>query len=172
MIKLIILFSCIFYSSIFISTNEDQFSWSSGRKLTWADFKGKPDKLNPASALTYTDIKIGASYTDGKVAVQVQNFFDTKLSWSKNKTSATLLAHEQLHFDITEIYTRKIRIKLNSIASEETIRNGTLNKESAKLLKEWHTFQKEYDDETKHGVIADKQKEWEAKVGALLKQIQ
>jgi hypothetical protein len=164
-----ILLSLIFCSPFFITNDTTQFSWSVDRKLIWSDFKGKPDKLNPASALTYSDIKIGASFIDGKVAVTVQNFFDTKLSWSKNKTSTTLLAHEQVHFDITEIYTRKIRIKLNTIASEETIRNGTLNKESSSLLKEWKAFQKKYDDETNHGIIADKQKEWEEKVAMLLK---
>jgi hypothetical protein len=164
-----IILSTIFYSSFFITNEDAQFPWSNDRKLTWADFKGKPDKLNSASALTYSDIKIGASFIDGKVAVTVQNYFDANLSWSKNKTSASLLAHEQVHFDITEIYTRKIRNKLNSIASEETIRNGTMNKESTILLKEWRAFQKKYDDETNHGIIADKQKEWEQKVVLLLK---
>ncbi|WP_018343101.1 DUF922 domain-containing protein [Cytophaga aurantiaca] len=172
MVRIVLILSCLLFSSAFVSTDGTQFSWSSSRKLTWADFKGKPDKLNPAAALTYSDIKIGASYIDGKVAVQVQNFFDTKLSWSKNKTSVPLLAHEQVHFDITEIYTRKIRLKLNVIASEETIRNGTLNKESSILLKEWKSFQKKYDDETNHGILAAKQKEWQEQVAALLKTIQ
>ena len=165
-----ILINSILLLMVFASfCTEDRFSWQENRKLTWADFKGKPDKLNPATALTYSDIKIGASFMDGKVAVTVQNFFDPKLSWSKNKTSLTLLAHEQAHFDITEIYTRKIQIKLNAIASEETIKNGTLNKASTILLKEWKLFQQKYDDETNHGIIADKQKEWEVKVALLLK---
>ena len=164
-----ILLSGIFYCSFFISNESEQFSWSMARKLTWTDFKGKPDKLNPATALTYSDIKIGVSFIDGNITVTVDNLFDTKLSWTKNKTSTALLAHEQAHFDITEIYTRKIRIKLNAIASEETIRNGTLNKESTILLNEWKSFQKKYDDETNHGIILNKQKEWEEKVRMLLK---
>lgn len=148
---------------------EDRFCWQANRKLIWADFKGKQDKLNPAVALTYSDIKIGASFINGNVSVTVNNLFDAKLSWTKNKTSTALLAHEQVHFDITEIYTRKIRIKLNAIASEETIKNGTLNKESTILLNEWKSFQKKYDDETNHGIIMVKQKEWEEKVTMLLK---
>ena len=165
-----ILLSTIFCSTFFISKENAQFSWTEDRRLTWADFKGKPDKQYPATALTYTDIRIEASSVDGKVMVTVQNFFDTKLSWSKNKTSSALLAHEQAHFDITEIYTRKLRIKLNKIVSEETIRNGTLNKESTIILNEWKSFQKEYDDETNHGIITNKQKEWEEKVAMLLKE--
>lgn len=165
-----ILLTAIFCSISFISQEKAQFSWTKDRRLTWADFKGKPDKLLSATALTYSDIKIGASSIDGKVTVTVENFFDTKLSWSKNKTSAALLAHEQAHFDITEIYTRKLRIKLNKIVSEETIRNGTLNKESTIILNEWKSFQKTYDDETNHGIIAYKQKEWEEKVALLLKE--
>lgn len=165
-----IILSTIFCSTFYISKENAQFSWSQDRRLTWADFKGKPDKKHFATALTYSDIKIGASSIDGKTTVTVQNFFDTKLSWSKNKTSAALLAHEQAHFDITEIYTRKLRIKLNEIVSEETIRNGTFNKESTVILNEWKSFQQKYDDETNHGIIADKQKEWEEKVAMLLKE--
>jgi hypothetical protein len=159
------LFFTFFLSFI---SNDTHITWSTSRKLTWDDFKGKPDKSMSAAALTYTDIHVGASIVDGKTQVLVDNFFDTKLSWSKNKTSVALLAHEQLHFDITELYTRKIRKRLNEIVSEETIKNGSLSKESSKLLKQWKEFQLEYDTETNHGTIPDKQKEWEQKVTILL----
>jgi len=160
----------ILFFSFFLSfvNNDTHIIWSTNRKLTWDDFNGKPDKSMQAAALTYTDIHVGASLEGGKTNVIVDNFFDTKLSWSKNKTSAALLAHEQLHFDITELYTRKIRKRLNEIVSEKTIKNGSLSKESSKLLKQWKEFQLEYDTETNHGTIPDKQKEWEQKVTLLL----
>ena len=151
-----------------LGTSDDQFPWTKGRKLTWADFKGKPVKSNFAAALTFTDIQINASLIDGQLNVEVKNYFDSKLSWTKNKESTSLLAHEQLHFDITELYTRIIRKKMKEIISEEAIRNGTLNKESSKLLKEWKEFQLQYDSETNHGVLSNKQKEWEQKVQRLL----
>jgi len=149
-------------------SSENQFSWDKNRKLTWSDFKGKPVKNHSAAALTYTDIQINASLIDGQLKVEVKNYFDPKLSWTKNKESSSLLAHEQLHFDITELYTRIIRKRLNEIISEESIRNGTINKESSKLLTEWKEFQLKYDSETKHGILTNKQKEWEQKVQALL----
>ncbi len=150
------------------SLNETQFPWSKNRKLTWNDFNGKPVKTMSAAALTYTDIQMNASFIDGKASIEVKNYFDSKLSWSKNKTSAQLLAHEQLHFDITELYTRIIRKRLNEIVSEQTIRDGTINTESSKLLKEWRAFQLKYDEETNHGVLLDKQKAWETKVAEML----
>lgn len=159
---------CITFFLLSLSASEHQFPWSKNRKLTWEDFKGKPVKSNFAAALTFTDIQINASLIDGQLNVEVNNYFDSKLSWTKNKESASLLAHEQLHFDITELYTRKIRKKLKEIISEEAIRNGTVNKESSKLLKEWKEFQLQYDSETNHGVLANKQKEWELKVQNLL----
>lgn len=164
--KCILIGLTIFLCSL--STSEQQFPWSQNRKLTWADFKGKPVKSSPAAALTYTDIQINASLIDNKLSVEVKNYFDSKLSWTKNKESSSLLAHEQLHFDITELYTRMIRKKLNDIISEEAIRNGTINKESDKLLKEWKEFQLKYDSETNHGLLANKQNEWEQKVKTLL----
>lgn len=164
--KYICIVLAIFLCSL--TANEPQFAWNEKRKLTWGDFKGKPVKSNSAAALTYTDIQIAASLIDGKLSVEVKNYFDSKLSWTKNKESSSLLAHEQLHFDITELYTRKIRKKLNDIISEEAIRSGTINKESDKLLKEWKEFQLKYDSETNHGVLANKQKEWEQKVKNLL----
>ncbi|WP_299249273.1 DUF922 domain-containing protein [uncultured Cytophaga sp.] len=154
-----------------ISSDSNSFGWTTERKLTWSDFKGKPDKSNPAAALTYTDIKMNASLNNDVISILVENLFNQNLSWSKNKNSASLLAHEQLHFDITEIYTRKIRLKMNEIASAKTIQNGTLNKESSKLLKEWKQFQNKYDEETNHGILTDKQKEWQLKVQSLLKEI-
>ena len=165
-----ILFSLLFCPTNSASTDSDQFAWSAAYKLTWDDFKGKPNKTNPAAALTFTDIHINASYSNGKIDVVVKNFFDKNLSWTKNKTSASLLKHEQTHFDITEIYTRIIRKKLSAIASEKTLQNGSFNKESSKLLKEWHEFQQKYDKETDHGLIVSKQKEWEDKVALLLKE--
>lgn len=170
MLILIQIISLLFYSAVSISEDSDQFAWSAERKLTWDDFKGKPTKTNPAAALTFTDIHISASYTNGKINVEVKNFFDKKLSWTKNKTSASLLKHEQVHFDITEVHTRIIRKKLSAIASEKSLQNGSFNKESSKLLKEWHEFQEKYDKETDHGLIAVKQKEWEDKVALLLKE--
>lgn len=166
-----IILSLFLYSSKVVeSTDDDQFAWSAERPLTWADFKGNPNKTNPAAALTYTDIQINASYVNGRIEVNVKNFFDKKLSWTKNKTSAGLLKHEQTHFDITEIYTRIIRKKLTAIASEQTLKNGSFNKESSRLLKEWNGFQQKYDKETDHGLITSKQKEWEDNVALLLKE--
>jgi len=157
------------YSTIL--TDSNTFSWTKDRKLVWSDFLGKPDKSNPAAALTYTDIKMNASLNNDVINISVENVFNKNLSWSKNKNSASLLAHEQLHFDITEVYTRKIRQKMNEIATVETMQNGTINKESSKILREWKLFQNKYDEETKHGILIDKQKEWQLKVEKLLLEI-
>lgn len=150
-------------------SDSDQFSWSAERRLIWADFKGKPVASMQAAALTYSDISVKASSDDnGLVQVSVINFFDKNKSWTKNKTSAELLAHEQLHFDITEVYTRKLREKLNAIANPDAIRSGKFAKESSKIMKEWKECQNNYDNETDHGTVASKQSEWQKKVATWL----
>ena len=149
--------------------DDSLITWTINRKLSWDDFQGKAVASNPADALTYTDIKTQArSDENGIVYVTVTNFFDKKLSWSKNKNSTALLSHEQLHFDITEYYTRVLRTKLNSIATAEAIKSGKFNKESSRILNDWQQFQQKYDKETNHGTISSKQKEWEDSVHSLL----
>ena len=88
-----------------ISTDSHTFAWTKDRKLAWSDFKGKPDKANQSAALTYTDIKISASLENDIITINVTNLFNGNLSWSKNKNSEALLAHEQVHFDIMIIIT-------------------------------------------------------------------
>jgi hypothetical protein len=162
----LVLCCCLFLSFV---QEDNRITWTEERRLSWDDFKGNPVASNPAAALTYTDIKTSAqSDGNGVVTVMVNNYFDKQLSWTKNKISKELLAHEQLHFDITEVYTRLLREKLTSIATPEAIRSGKFNRESNKILTDWKQCQNKYDNETNHGTLAEKQKEWEEKIHSML----
>ncbi|MDP6909549.1 MAG: hypothetical protein QF371_08585, partial [Flavobacteriales bacterium] len=86
--------------------------WQEERVLKWSDFKGKPNKLSKNEALTDSGIAISLTCDDEHSEVKVESFFNPYKSWSKNHTSDYLLEHEQLHFDITELFARKLRKQL------------------------------------------------------------
>ena len=69
------------------------------------------------------------------------------------------MQHEQLHFDITELYARLFRKRL-----DENIKStGDLSKISGisnTIMKEWQEEQDDYDNETNHSMNEKKQAEW------------
>jgi len=98
---------------------ETKIEWSADRKLTWDDFKGEPDTANFPNTLALTNSGFGYEsginmFKDGQVFVQ--SVFNTNLSWVVPEgRNDYVLRHEQIHFDITEIYSRKLRKELASI---------------------------------------------------------
>src|SRR5690349_706212 len=86
---------------------EDFISWSGDRLLTWEDFKCEPKTGTDAVASTSTSLGIAYQLVDGKLTYDVTCNFSKVKSWGSMKTDY-ILAHEQGHFDITEIYARKL----------------------------------------------------------------
>ena len=69
------------------------------------------------------------------------------------------MQHEQLHFDITELYARLFRKRL----AENIKSTGDLSKISGisnTIMKEWQEEQDDYDKETNHSMNEKKQAEW------------
>ena len=93
----------------------DEISWKASRRLTWDDFKARADDKDPLHALTATNIDMKAKCDNGELKVKVESIFSSKESWSKNKKSERLVFHEQLHFDFTEIYARRLYKELTSL---------------------------------------------------------
>ena len=75
-----------------------------------------------------------------------------------------MLNHEQLHFDIAELFARKLRKELEkprfTTASTEEIFSAV-----ASFNMELDKMQKRYDNETNHYRNKKKQKKWEIYVG-------
>ena len=153
-----------------ISTSEN-ISWKSSRRLTWDDFKAQADAKDPLHALTATNIDMKAKCDDGELKVKVESTFATKESWSKNKKSERLLFHEQLHFDITEIYARRLYKELTNLKNA-CDNPAQLNKITDRVFEEWKAQEDLYDKETNHGLNQDAMKIWAEKVSSELKSLE
>src|SRR5436190_4980330 len=86
--------------------------WSINRKLTWNDFHGFASSYSQADAATAIHISARPFYHKKKLYYDVNAYFIPNQSWFRTK-SAALLRHEQLHFDIAELYARKVRKKIS-----------------------------------------------------------
>lgn len=147
---------------------EEYIDWSADRKLKWTDYLALPDENSDAAATTSTALGIEYKLTNGSVLHRIICRFSTTKSWGRNKTEY-ILAHEQCHFDITEIYARKLNQAMLEYKFDSKNYKGDLDKIYQKIVKEKQDFQKLYDLETDHSRNKEKQKEWLKKIEDLLK---
>src|SRR5437868_8365360 len=102
------------------------------------------------------------------VEVKVEAVFLCNKSWKKMSwCSQSVLDHEQKHFDIDELYSRKLRklIKDGKYSSYEQVK--TVSDSLYNVIdKEMDIYQDKYDDETDGSMNGDKQREWVKKINA------
>lgn len=141
----------------------DQLSWNEFYKLQWDDFQGEPDKHSLGDAGTAVKIRAKPFLVKNRIRYDVVASFNRKKSWARDK-SASLLAHEQLHFDIAELYARKIRKKISELSDRGVNDISVYNAAIQQLLLESNEADEQYDMETLHGALSKKQTAWTAKV--------
>ncbi|MDX1629851.1 MAG: DUF922 domain-containing protein [Fulvivirga sp.] len=158
-----LLANCFFARAQMPYDHNRYIAWNAHYKLNWSDFKAKKDMNIFGDAGTAVKIKAKPYLQKKTVHYQVFALFDKSKSWAHD-TSDKLLAHEQLHFDIAELYARKIRKKIASLQRKGVRDIKIYNQAIKKLLAESNTFDQRYDRETLHGGLSKKQAFWEKKV--------
>lgn len=149
--------------------SSDYIAWKYERPLTWEDFLCEPLRNTDAVASTSTSLGISYKITNGKFIYDLDCSFSKSRSWGLLKTSY-ILAHEQGHFDITEIYTRKLHQRLQQYQFNRKTFKHDLTVIYEKIVKEKEAFQNRYDTETSHSRLKGKQNEWLDKIDLMLEE--
>lgn len=151
-----------------------QIKWDEKRPLAWKDFSSAVDSFSKHYANTKTSLNyqyhIHYHNGDYTLTFTVECLFLPNGSWCKPyKQTDALLHHEQLHFDIQELYARKLMAAFNArtytanyITEVKTIYDA--------IAKEASTMQANYDNETRFSENRNAQLKWEKLVGKLLQQ--
>jgi hypothetical protein len=148
------------------SKEKNKIYWSKDNPLQWEDFKGP--KVNMEGIDAWTVYYIDQIQEEGKTYIKC--YFDTKESWrNKKKENDYLLRHEQYHFNLAEVFARKIRkeiietkVKFGSIEFKKIFNKNFLD------LKK---MQNAYDKDTKHSRINEEQAKWESKIDQQLQEL-
>lgn len=145
------------------SLAQDFIVWQPDVKLKWNDFLAKPAKHDPASALTTSGIHYHGEIKDSDVVDTIAAIFYENRSWVRRR-SDRLLLHEQGHFDITEIYARRLRKRIMEIPVRS-------DKPEFQLPLIYYVVEAErcktenlYDEETDHGKNEKGQSRWNDKI--------
>lgn len=145
--------------------SDEVIYWSENNLLKYIDFQARQDSSYNvdgllANATAATEIRFSVfTNDDGNTCFKVMNVFLRNKSWMVKKTPY-VLQHEQLHFDISEVYARRIRKRLSQLIGDDMADVNVLKDEIQILLKERMFRQQQYDHDTDHGNLFDQQQRW------------
>lgn len=138
----------IFLICLSFVRDKSKILWTEDIELQFSDFQDTPPKkLN--SVLARSSFFISYSYkteNGGVPKFSIQTYFERSKSWIFEEDSM-VLAHEKVHFDLAELYTRKIRKKILQ-----------LNQNGVKNLKDYHkAIDRIRDENNKADILFDSQ---------------
>jgi hypothetical protein len=147
--------------------DHEYIPWVNERKLNWDDYHCPPVTNTDAVASTSTALGIAYQVVNGKLVYHITCGFSKIKSWGLLKTDY-ILAHEQAHFDITEIYARKLYEALQNYEFNRKSYKNDINAIYQDIVKQKEDLQELYDGETDHSRNHKKQYQWLDKVGKML----
>jgi predicted secreted Zn-dependent protease len=150
---------------------KDLIEWRGSKRLTWTDFQGKVPANAANAALTNTAINVEFGFTKKGMTYSIKCLFDKKKSWVRIKNDL-VLGHEQGHFDIAELYARKLNKALSDYKFNSRTVNDDVNRIYENMMKQHHAHQSEYDQATDFSRKIDKQIEWLGKIDKELKELE
>lgn len=151
--------------------DDEYIPWGTHNRLTWDDFLCAPKSNTDAVASTSTALGIAYQIKNGKFTYQITCKFSKNKSWGLVKTPY-ILAHEQGHFDITEIFARKLYQALQGYQLNRTSFQSDINAIYEAVVAAKESFQMAYDGQTDHSRNKRKQAEWLERINALLEDTQ
>jgi len=149
--------------------NEELIRWTEAKRLNWSDYKGKPDPNSDAAASTSTYLVIDYNISQNTMTYKIQSMFSRTRSWGLHKTDY-ILSHEQGHFDIAEIFARKLHKKMSEYKFDKRTYQKSLSKIYDDVVEEKTEMQNDYDRETRHSINKEKQAQWLKKIEKLLEE--
>jgi hypothetical protein len=103
-----------------------------------------------------------------KINFTVSSYFYPDQSWYQPKlVDSIILGHEQLHFDISEVFARKMRQLLEEARFSKNVKNEVKEIYQA-ILRELNQFQNQYDRETNFSRNREQQILWNRNIKQLL----
>ena len=151
------------------SRDEELMEWNAAHKLTWSDYKANPNPGSDAAASTTTYLAIDYNISSTNFSYKIQSLFSKTRSWGLHKTPY-ILSHEQGHFDIAEVFARKLHKEMSEYKFNKKTYQKDLQKIYNEVTGEKEDVQNEYDRETRHSINKEKQAEWLKKIAKMLEE--
>ncbi len=149
--------------------------WNPDYRLQWSDFEAKPRRNGDVVAVTASGLTFGYStkkYSDGRISYDFEvtaHFYPDRSYYLRDHVTDVTLAHERLHFDITELHARKFRARVRATRFTQNI-DAEMEKIHQEINQELREMQQQYDKETDHSRIVENQVIWNDMVAKALEE--
>ncbi|TCJ14491.1 DUF922 domain-containing protein [Flaviaesturariibacter flavus] len=147
--------------------NEEIIPWSVRRIVGWEDFQSAPVRGTEAVASTSTSLGLSYKIQDGELAYEISCNFSKSKSWGLMRNDY-ILAHEQGHFDITELSARRLHEALASYTYNRRTYKQDLTRIYNSIVQVKEQMQEQYDHETNHSRNRAVQAEWLDRIEKML----
>lgn len=154
---------------IAFAQNNNLIKWSSEKRLSWKDYLAEPDDRSGAAASTSTQIGFEYHVRENSLTFSITCYFAKEKSWGRYKNDY-ILSHEQGHFDIAEIFTRKFYKTVKEYKFNERRYKTDLRDIYTNAMRDKERFQQQYDSETDYSRNKPKQEEWLKKIEKMLEE--
>lgn len=156
------------WSGMSLAQEEEAILWHPELRLSWANFKAEPIEDSKIAATTASGLSYQFSTTqeDGKYELDytISTFFYPDRSWYQPKIcDEVILSHEQLHFDISELFARKMRNIMDKTTFTKNVK-AEVKAIYRQINKELAEFQQVYDNETNYSRNIEQQLSWNQKI--------
>lgn len=149
---------------------EDGIPWRADRPLAWGDFQAAAPGGGAEGALTGYSLLYAVECAGATFRYEAAAVFLPHKSWVRAVVladpgeSERTLDHEQTHFNLTEVYARRLRRFLQQAYDPcghgaDAVRQG-----SDRIVADEADAQRRYDDETRHGLNLARQHAWHADI--------
>jgi hypothetical protein len=134
--------------------------------LRFNDFKGKPAKSGTLLATSVLQFQFKFHFFDDIFWYELRTSFLKKESWASIGDSS-LMVHEQLHFDLMEVYSRILKKQFQEFTNMQV--NDSIVRKTYKVIEnQCKADQELFDEQTGHGINSLATKEWTYKIRKML----
>lgn len=168
------------FLGLFLISNHlwsQKIEWKENKKLVWSNFKSEINNQRGKDIVAYTHCGwvysvVKSSNPKGAAKVNIETVFNEDKSWKDaEKINDYVLNHEQKHFDIAEIFARKIRKEIIGKIKTSSDYDKYFQPMYNRILKDYKNFQALYDGVTEHGMNKEKQAEYNILINEELEQL-
>lgn len=169
-------FVFLFVGTFFYAQDGPVMAWNENYELQWSDFRAEPQPRGDEIAVTASGLTFGYSVTRFSkggfdYSFEVTAHFYPEKSWGiKELVNDNTLAHERLHFDITELHARKFRKRVKETRFSSNI-DAEMERINIEINQQLRAMQKLYDKETSHSRYPEKQGVWQEYVKSELEKL-
>jgi hypothetical protein len=143
------------------------------RPLTWLDFKSKIRRSNKYAAMVMPNIgyEQQEEIQEGviNVTITLKTFLAKNDCWlGVSYKDDYMLNHEQRHFDVAKIVTEQFKKKIQQASLNPDTYEAVINMQYLDSYRDMNKLQKDYDNETSHGLNRTAQQKWNQRIDDLL----